>query len=82
MSRERQIRLTENPDGSWTARDLAVEISAQGDTRETALGALDEVVAAIEGEGGHDPTEEELRELGVDPETAGIQDGELPDVLE
>jgi hypothetical protein len=76
----REIRLVENPDGQWTARDLDVEISAQGPTREAALDALDDVVAALQGDAGHDPTDEELRELGVDPETARTQGDELPDV--
>jgi hypothetical protein len=40
------------------------------------------VVAALEGEAGHEPTDEELRELGVDPETARSQGDELPDVLQ
>ena len=82
MSTAREIRLIENEDGLWTARDLAVEVTAQGETRDEALDALDEVVAAVAGDGGHEPTDEELRELGVDPETARSQADELPDVLE
>lgn len=79
---EREIRLVENADGQWTARDLDAEVSAQGTTRTEALEALDDVVAALHGETGHEPTTEELRDLGVDPETAREQDGDLPDVLE
>lgn len=82
MSTGREIRLTENPDGRWTARDETVGISAQGETRAGALDALDDVVAAVTGDGGHEPTDEELRELGVDPEVARSQGDELPDVLE
>ncbi|WP_136717516.1 type II toxin-antitoxin system HicB family antitoxin [Halorientalis salina] len=78
---QREIKLLENPNGQWTARDLRVEISAQGETREAALESLDAVVDAVTGDGGHEPTDEELRELGVDPETARSQGGELPDVL-
>ena len=78
----REIRLSENPDGRWTARDLDAEVSVQGETRTAALDALDAVVAAITGDGGHEPTDEELRELGVDPDVARRQDDELPDVLE
>lgn len=78
----RTIRLVENPDGQWTARDLDVEISAQGTTRAAALAALDDVVAAVRGEGGHEPTDEEIRALGVDPEDARDSDGDLPDVLQ
>jgi hypothetical protein len=78
----RDIRLVQNPDGQWTARDRERDLTAQGETREDALVALDEVVAAVSGEGGHEPTDEELRELGVDPEIARTQSEELPDVLE
>lgn len=81
MSTGRQIRLTENEDGWWTARDLDAEVTSQGPTREEALENLDEAVALATGEVGHEPTDEELRELGIDPaeNTAGR---ELPDVLE
>jgi hypothetical protein len=80
---ERQtIELVENPSGSWTARDEATGVASQGETREAALANLDEAVALYRGEIGHEPTDEELRGLGVDPEVARSQDGELPDVLE
>ncbi|WP_436932283.1 type II toxin-antitoxin system HicB family antitoxin [Halosimplex halobium] len=78
----REIRLVENPDGQWTARDLQVEVSAQGATRSAALENLDAVVEAVTGDGGHEPTDEELRDLGVDPERARTQDDDLPDVLQ
>lgn len=81
MSTGREIRLVENPGGQWTARDLDVGVSAQGTTRDEALDALDDVVAAVTDDGGHEPTEAELRELGVDPDVARTQ-GELPDVLQ
>jgi hypothetical protein len=81
MSTGREIRLVENPDGQWTARDLDAELSAQGATRDEALDALDRVVAAVDGDAGHDPTDEEIRALGVDPEVARYQGDELPDVL-
>ncbi|MBP1986892.1 type II toxin-antitoxin system HicB family antitoxin [Halolamina salifodinae] len=74
------ITLTENPDGNWTARNLVEEVSAQGETREEALDNLDDVVAAVRGGGGRKPTEEELQELGIDPEE-NVSGGELPDVL-
>jgi predicted phage gp36 major capsid-like protein len=78
----REIRLTENPDGQWTARDLRVNLTAQGETRTGALENLDAVVEAVDGDGGHTPTDEAIRSLGVDPEVARSQDGELPDVLQ
>jgi hypothetical protein len=77
----REIRLVENPDGQWTARDLEAEVTAQGETRANALAALDDVVAALSGEAGHEPTDEELRELGIEPDDARQQDDELPDIL-
>jgi hypothetical protein len=80
--RGREIRLIENPDGQWTARDLDTEISAEGATRDAALVALDDVVAALDGESGHEPTDEEIRALGVDPDVARSDDGELPDALQ
>lgn len=78
----RNIRLTRNPDGQWTARDLDHELSAQGATRNAALDALDDVVAAVHGDGGHEPTDDEIQELGVDPEVARSQREDLPDLLE
>lgn len=76
----RRIRLVENPDGHWTARDLDAEISVQGETRAKTLEALDKVIRALQGEAGHKPTDEELIELGVDPDVARSQ-GDLPDTL-
>lgn len=78
----REIRLVENPDGQWTARDCQLEVTAQGESRAAALSNLDAVVEAVAGDGGHEPTDAELRELGVDPDTARSQGEELPDVLE
>ena len=77
----REIRLVGKPDGQWTARDVDAEVTVQGATREAALETLDAVVEAVEGNGGHEPTDEELEALGVDPETARTQGAELPDVL-
>jgi len=79
---EREIRLIKNPDGQWTARDLSVGVTAQGESQQVALENLDVVVSAVDGDGGHPPTDEEIRELGVDPETARTQNDELPDVLQ
>ncbi|MBB6645420.1 type II toxin-antitoxin system HicB family antitoxin [Halobellus ruber] len=79
---DREIRLLRNPDGQWTARDLRVGVTTQGESREAALETLDSVVEAIEDDGGHPPTDEEIRELGIDPEVARSQGDELPDVLQ
>ncbi|WP_434521514.1 type II toxin-antitoxin system HicB family antitoxin [Halorubrum sp. AS12] len=81
-SPDREIRLLKNPDGQWTARDLRVGVTAQGESRDAALDNLDAVVDAVEGDGGRAPTDDEIRELGVDPEVARTQDDELPDALQ
>jgi len=77
----REISLIENPDGQWTARDLRAEVTAQGESRDAALDNLDAVVEAVENDGGHPPTDDEIRDLGADPETARTQSDELPDAL-
>lgn len=43
---------------------------------------LDEAVALHEGEIGHEPTDKELRELGIDPEDNTTGDEELPDFMQ
>ena len=79
---DREIRLLKNPDGQWTARDLRVGVTAQGESRSDALDNLDSVVEAIEGDGGRPPTDDEIRALGVDPDVARSQGDELPDSLQ
>ena len=69
----REIRLLKNPDGRWTARALRVGVTAQGESREDVLDNLDAVVAAVDGNGGEAPTDQEIQELGVDPEVARSQ---------
>lgn len=77
-----RIVLTRDSDSEWwVARDTVAGATSQGRTRQEALENLDEAVAAVEGE-GHKPTDEELRELGVDPENNQKGRGELPDVLQ
>ena len=79
---EREIRLLKNPDGQWAARDLRVGVTAQGRSRRAALDNLDAVVDAVEGDGGHPPTDDEIRDLGVGPEVARTRGDELPDALQ
>ncbi len=79
---DREIRLLKNPDGQWTARDLRAEVTAQGESRDIALDNLDAVVEAIEGDGGHAPTDDEIRDLDVSPEVARSQGDDLPDALQ
>jgi len=79
---DREIRLLKNPNGQWTARDLRVGVTAQGESRAVALDNLDAVVEAVVDDGGQPPTDDEIRDLGVDPEIARSQGDELPDVLQ
>lgn len=82
---QRRITLTEEDDW-WVAKDESAGehgVASQGRTREQALENLDEAIDGIEGE-GRPPTDEELREIGIDPEAnrrRGEGEGELPDVL-
>lgn len=73
--------LSRNPDGRWTARDLEHGVTTQGETRDDALERLDEVLDALQDEGGRAPTEEDLRKLGIDP-SDNVSSDELPDVLD
>lgn len=76
----REITLTYEADSElWVARDADTGVSSQGETREAALENLDEAVAGYHG-AGRPPTEQELRELGIDPDEN--ESGELPDVLQ
>ena len=79
-----RITLTEEDDGRWTAHDDGRGLTALGDSRRDALDALDAAIDAAEGDGGRPPTDEELREAGIDPEEnrrRGEGEGEIPDVL-
>jgi len=78
-----RITLTQSEDGWWTAHEERRGLTTQGETRDEALSALDEVIDAVENDAGRPPTDEELRAAGIDPEEnrqSGA--GELPDVLE
>jgi len=74
-----EISLSLGESGLWVARDEETGVASQGETRAEALENLDEAVALYRGETGREPTDEELREVGVDP--ADNTSGELPDVL-
>lgn len=78
---EQEIRLTKEDDW-WVARDVEMEVTSQGRTRTEALENLDEAVALHKGEIGREPTDEELRELGIDPAENTTGGEEPPDVLD
>jgi predicted RNase H-like HicB family nuclease len=76
-----EIRLWREDDW-WIAKDVETGVTTQGESRAAALDNLDEAVALHDGEVGREPTEEELRELGIDPAKNTTGDEEPPDVLE
>jgi len=78
---EDEIRMWREDD-SWVITDIETGVTTQGETREEALEMLDEAVALHKGEIGREPTDEELRELGIDPEDNTTGDTELPDFMQ
>ncbi|ESS08874.1 MAG: hypothetical protein A07HN63_01472 [uncultured archaeon A07HN63] len=78
---EPTITLTKDGDW-WIARDTETGVTSQGETRKTALDNLDEAVALHNGEIGEEPTDEELREAGIDPDDNVTGQQDPPDVLE
>jgi predicted RNase H-like HicB family nuclease len=86
---EPTITLTENEDGWWTARNVEVGVSSQGETKQEALENLDEAVALYKGEIG-DPIEtweeekEVLKDLGIDTDEvkkSREENDELPEFM-
>ena len=75
-----EIRLWQEDDW-WIAKDVDTGVTTQGESRTAALENLDDAVAVYKGERGHEPTEEELREMGIDPADNTTGDQEPPDVL-
>jgi predicted RNase H-like HicB family nuclease len=78
MSTGREIRLIEEDEGGWSAIDEELNVASQGETREEALEMLDEAVALHKGEIGEPISDDDLRELGIDPESVP-DEPEVPD---
>jgi predicted RNase H-like HicB family nuclease len=78
---EDEIRLWRE-DKWWIAKDVETGVTTQGPSRDAALENLDEAVALHRGEIGHEPTDTELEELGINPADNTTGDQEPPDVLE
>lgn len=76
-----EIRLWREDDW-WVAKDVETGVTTQGQSRTVALETLDEAVALHDGDIGTEPTEEELRELGIDPADNTTGEEEPPDVLD
>lgn len=79
MSTGREIRLIEEEDGGWSAIDEELNVASQGETRAEALEMLDEAMALHKGEIGEPVTDDDLRALGIDPESVPDEPQE-PDV--
>mgnify|MGYP000642077740 CR=1 FL=1 len=76
-----EIRLVD--DGEWwVATDVETGVTSQGESRAEALENLDEAVALHRGEIGRPPTDDELREMGIDPEANTTGNQKPPDVLD
>ena len=84
MSNGRQPPIVheQKEDGWWTAREETRGLVTQGETRDEALANLDDVIDAVENEAGRPPTDEELRETGIDLEANRRSgSGKLPAAL-
>ncbi|ELK53617.1 type II toxin-antitoxin system HicB family antitoxin [Haloferax volcanii] len=78
---EGEIRLWQEG-GWWIAKDVDTGVTTQGESREDALDNLDDAVAVHAGECGREPTDDELRALGIDPANNATGGQEPPDVLD
>jgi hypothetical protein len=63
------VEFIHEDDGSITARDIETGVASFGDTKAEALSMLAEALALHSGEAGEPVTDEDLREIGIDPET-------------
>ena len=63
----------------WIVTDEDTGVTTQGPTRVEALENLDEAVAPHKGEIGRPLTDEELREMGIGPDSV-LDEPQVPDV--
>jgi predicted RNase H-like HicB family nuclease len=76
---EEGVEFIHEDDGSITARDKETGVASYGDTKAEALRMLAEALTLHEG-GGEPVSDEDLREMGLDPEDTG--DEELPEFMQ
>ena len=72
------ITLTREPDW-WVAKDEETGVVSQGRTHQEALKNLDEALQGYHGE-GEPPSNEDLRNLGINPErnsSDSLEDSEI-----
>lgn len=74
------VEFIREDDGTITARDLETGVERGGDTRAEALTQLAEVLTLQEG-GGEPVSEDDLEEMGLDPEDIPEETRELPEFL-
>ena len=72
------VEFIHEDDGRITARDEETGVASYGDTKAEALRMLAEALELHEG-GGEPVDDEDLRELGLDPDEEG--DEELPEFM-
>lgn len=77
---DREIRLYREG-YSWVAKDVDTGVTSQGERPDVARANLDEAVALDEGEIGREPTDDELRGFGIDPDDNRTGETNPPDVL-
>jgi len=75
-----EIRLWPDDD-TWIAKDVETGVTTQGPTQHEALVNLEEAVALYRGEIGRPPTDDELKEFGIDPADNKTGNDEPSDVL-
>lgn len=73
------VEFIHEEDGRITARDVETGVASYGDTKAEALRMLAEALELHE-DGGDPVTDEDLREMGLDPDDEG--DAELPEFLQ
>ena len=78
---EDEIRMWREDD-MWVITDVETGVTTQGETREEALEMLDEAIALHKGEIGREPTDEELREMDIDPDNNTTGDTEPPEFMQ
>ncbi|QSG02911.1 type II toxin-antitoxin system HicB family antitoxin [Natranaeroarchaeum sulfidigenes] len=65
----------------WVAKDEETGVASQGKSRQEALENLDEALQGYHGD-GDPPSDEDLREMGIDPEnntSDSLDDSEIFD---
>ena len=80
MSTGARIILTEEDDW-WVAEDEETGVTSQGHTREAALANLDEALDGFHG-AGEAPTDEQLREAGIESKRNVSGDIDVSEIFE